>query len=348
MSVSSLSALAQSQAQFAPQCASIPSMYLVYQDLPGAAAVLTDVANAASNTGGVPKSATDSHPDPFAGLWFVRAAHLFAKAGGDPALVADKLRPLTKKVLQELISSAGVGDVRMDDGGLLVGPAGSQALRLNALWYSALESTAADLKIARDPAGDHFERLAGRFRRSFVKSYWCDVHGCICTPDVRPPAPAPGDPPPANQDDHGTLPDADQLLLTLLPASPIPRTKQRQLIGVVKNSALGALGVKINHPKHGVVESPLHRAWLALGIVASADQPVPALADAAASAAPLLPLRRGAQRRDSRLLSRWPARARRSPRSAHHRRSARHAADAQAPVISARNSGISLYFARAA
>jgi hypothetical protein len=290
MSVSSLSALAQSQAQFAPQCASIPSMYLVYQDLAGAAALLNDVADAAANvTGGVPRSADDLQPDPIAGLWFIRAAQLFAKAGGNPALVADKLRPLSKKVLQDLISSAGVGDVRMDDGGLLVGPPGSSALRLNALWYSALESSAADLKTVRDHAGDHFERLAGRFRRSFVKAYWCDTHGCICPPEMRPPADPTGLTPPA--DDHGALPDADQLLLTLLPASPIPHTKQRQLLGVVKNAALGAIGVKVNHPQHGIVESPLYRAWMALGIVASADQPAPAQAEAAAIAAPLLPLR---------------------------------------------------------
>ena len=288
MSVSSLSALARSQAQFAPQCASIPSMYLAYSDLGGAAALLTDVANAAANaTGGVPRSADDMQADPVAGLWFIRAAHLFAKAGGDTALVAEKLRPLSKKVLQELILSAGVGDVRMDDGGLLVGPAGSSALRLNALWYSALETCAADLKTVRDHAGDHFERLAGRFRRSFVKAYWCDTHGCICPPEVRPPV----DPAVPPSDDHGTLPEADQLLLTLLPTSPIPRTKQRQLLGVVRNSAPGAIGVKVNHPKHGIVESPLHRAWMALGIVASADQPAPAQADAAAFAAPLLALR---------------------------------------------------------
>ncbi|MGN6369084.1 MAG: amylo-alpha-1,6-glucosidase [Phycisphaerae bacterium] len=288
MSVSSLSALAQSQAQFAPQCASIPSMFLAYSDLPGAAALLSDVAAAAAKTtGGVPRSPKDLQPDPLAGLWFIRAVHLFAKAGGDPSLVADKLRPLAKRVLQELISSAGVGDVRMDDGGLLVGPAGSPTLRLNALWYSALETCAADLKTVRDPAGDHFERLAGRFRRSFVKAYWCDAHGCICPPEMR----APADPAAPGPENHGALPNANQLLLTFLPASPIPRTKQRQLIGVVRNNALGPVGVKVHHPDHGLVESPLHRAWLALGILASADQPAPAQAEASAIAAPLLPLR---------------------------------------------------------
>ena len=289
MSVSSLSGLVQSQAQFASQCASIPSMYLAYQDIAGAAMVLGDVASAsaAGGGGGVPKSAENSASDPYAGLWFIRAAHLFAKAGGDAALVTEKLLPLTKKILQELISSAGVGDVRMDDGGLLVGPVGSAALRLNALWYSALETSAADFKAVLDPVGDHFERLAGRFRRSFVKAYWCEAHGSICTPESRPA----GEGTATGMDDHGVMPNADQLTLTFLPASPIPRTKQRQLLQVVRSKSLGTVGVRVNHPKYGVVESPLHRAWMALGLIASADQPGPAMNEAAGVAAALLPLR---------------------------------------------------------
>ncbi|HUO08670.1 MAG TPA: hypothetical protein VM008_10250 [Phycisphaerae bacterium] len=293
MSVSSLSGLAMSQPQFAPLCASIPSMYLAYQDVAGAAGILSQAA-AAAKEGGVPMSPENPEPNPFAGLWFIRAAHLFAKAGGDEALMKQQLLPLTKKVLQELISSAGVGGVRMDDGGLLADASGSQTLRLNALWYSALETSAADFKRLRDPSGDHFERLAGRFRRSFQKAYWCDAHGRICPPEFRP-ATEPGATPPApastKPDDHGSLPDADQLLLTFLPASPIPRTKQRQLLQAVRNRALGNIGVKINHPKHGIVESPLHRAWLALGLIASADQPAPAAGEASAVAAPLLQLR---------------------------------------------------------
>jgi hypothetical protein len=293
MSVSSLSGLAMSQPQFALQCASIPSMYLAYQDIAGAAAALSQVA-AAAKSGGLPTSVDDPEPSPFAGLWFVRAVHLFAKAGGDETLLKEQLLPLAKKVLHELISSAGIGGVRMDDGGVLAEASGTQTLRLNALWYSALETSAADFKTWRDPSGDHFERLAGRFRRSFVKAYWCDAHGCICPPETRP-AIEPGAIAPAassiGPDDHGTLPNADQLMMTFLPASPIPRTKQRQLLQVVRNRALGNIGVKINHPKHGVVESPLHRAWMALGVVASADQQAPAVSDAAAIAAPLLQLR---------------------------------------------------------
>jgi hypothetical protein len=283
-------------------------MYLAYNDYAGAAAVLAEVA-AATNTGGVPASATSSEPDAFAGLWFIRAAHLFAKAGGDPALVNDKLLPLTKKILQELISSAGIGGVRMDDGGLLIGPPelAYQTLRLNALWYSALETGAADFKVSRDPVADHFERLAGRFRRSFVKAYWCDTHSCICTPESRGvvaaasvagnagtgenASPIAAPPNSGGGTDHGDLPNAEQLLLTFLPASPIARTKQRQMLQMFRNKTLGSVGVLMQHPQHGLVESPLYRAWLVMGLLASADQMAIGMTDATAVAAALLPLR---------------------------------------------------------
>jgi len=282
----SLSGLAGSQDLFAPLCASIPAVFLSHNDLAGAAAVLSDVVSAAA-AGVVPVSAKNSEADSFAGLWFIRAAHLFAKAGGNPSLVTDKLMPLTKRVLQELISSAGSGGVRMDDGGLLIAPPAlaHQTLRLNALWYSALETSAADFKVAGDQVADHFERLGGRFRRSFVKAYWCEAHGCICTPENRVIVEG------MDRGDHGDLPAADQVLLTFLPASPIPRTKQRQLLQGFRDRAMGSLGILVKHPQYGVVESPLHRAWLALGLIASADQPGTGAADALAVTAALASLR---------------------------------------------------------
>src|SRR6185369_5378730 len=82
-------------------------------------------------------------------------------------------------------------------------------LRVNALWYAALDSTAQALRDmppssaaggppVRDPSAEHFERLAGRFRRSFAKLYWCEDHGRICPPEAR------------THPNHVTLPDAEQ------------------------------------------------------------------------------------------------------------------------------------------
>jgi len=91
-------------------------------------------------------------------------------------------------------------------------------------------------------------------RRSFAKAYWCSDHNCICPPATR------------TLPDHGKLPDPDQLLVTLLPASPLPRTKQRQILTRIMETSLGPMGVELLHAEYGVVESPLHRVWLARGI----------------------------------------------------------------------------------
>ena len=140
----------------------------------------------------------------------------------------------------------------------------ADAIRINALWYFALEMTAQTLQHplpsggAKDPSGHHFERLAGRFRRSFAKHFWCEEHGCLCSPTAAWRGGA----------DHGFLPDPDQLLITMFTVSPLPRTKQRQILARITAHSMGNLGVKLHHPVHGVVESPLHRAWLAQGVAA--------------------------------------------------------------------------------
>jgi hypothetical protein len=276
MRVLSLSDLAEGRGPLVDVCLAIPALFLAKKDLAGAATLLASIASMTAEY--VPVSAENPEPDVFASLWFIRAGHLFNKAvladpaaegrEGERTLFAETLLPLNKKILQQIISASSTAGVRMDDGGLLIPQAdkATQTLRLNALWYSALESTGTDLKAVGDRVADHFERLAGRFRRSFAKAYWSDAHGCIWTPELR------------NNNGGGeeaSLPDADQLLLTFLCASPIPRTKQRQLLQQVQAKSLpaGSRGVRMRHPVHGVVESPLHLMWMAQGVMASADPP---------------------------------------------------------------------------
>ncbi|HVX85592.1 MAG TPA: amylo-alpha-1,6-glucosidase [Phycisphaerae bacterium] len=199
-----------------------------------------------------------------ASLWFVHAAHAYAGAGGDEALVRDVLLPRSKRIVQAVIAGAGEAAggteaVRMDDGGMLGGVCGARGVRLNALWYAALETMAEGLHAAGDPAGDHFERLAGRFRRSFSKAYWCDDHGCVCAAGH-------------NGDGHGALPLADQVVLSILAASPIPRTKQRQALLCVREKALGEIGVRMEQGDE-TVESVVHRVWLARALAATAENP---------------------------------------------------------------------------
>jgi hypothetical protein len=243
-----------------------------------------------------------------ANLWFVRAAHEFAAAAlarktDDPSgeslkYAAETLLPVCKGIVQEFISDKGMNNVRMDDSGLLANTGGTTpvvgSLRLNALWYAALEMTGQALRgetamgkaplhapaDGRRHTGDHFERLAGRFRRAFAKVYWCEDHARICIPAAR------------EQAEHGTALDGEQLLLTILPASPLPRTKQREILAQFETRAGDGIGVKIEHPDHGLVESPLYRAWLAVGFALDGDarkaahiaRPLMALSEAARTA----------------------------------------------------------------
>jgi len=243
-------------------------------------------------------------PEAMTNLWFVRAVQEFARAAGavhDEAhathaeFAKTALLPMCKGIVQEFISEQGIGGVRMDDGGMLAetDKAGTlPPLRLNALWYGALEGTGAAFRAiswaagkgtggggapgGRDAVGDHFERLAGRFRRAFAKAYWCDKHDRICPPasggnaarhggEAARADAATGSP------DHGGVPDAEQVLLTMLPASPLPVTKQKQIRHQIQAKAMGSLGVIIEHPVLGLVESPLHLAWMAQGAMATAE-----------------------------------------------------------------------------
>lgn len=271
------------------RCATIPGHMYARHNLNEARQELEGVL-AAAKGGILHRSAGKG--DVMANLWFARAAHEFAAAlsGSLGTFVTPeekiqhlefankKLLPLCKQIVQAFITDGGMDGVRMDDGGMLAGagdgkpnPALALPLRLNALWYTALESTGQALRGAgpmgaplaegarRDSSGDHFERLAGRFRRSFAKACWCDEHQRLCPPDAR------------AKPDHGGLPDAEQLLIAMLPSSPLPRTKQKEILAQIETQALGPFGVRINHPEHGTVESPLHWAWLAEGTAGSAD-----------------------------------------------------------------------------
>ena len=180
---------------------------------------------------------------------------------------------MCKRIVQAFISEKGMDGIWMDDSGMLAGlvrrgrrnAALENPLRINALWYVALEATGTALRGlgpmgagVKDPSGDHFERLAGRFRRAFTKDYWCERHQRVCPPEVR------------QGEDHGDLPDAEQLLFMLLPCSPMARTKQLGVLKQMEERALAPVGLWVRDGKGGVVESLLHRAWLAqaLGLLA--------------------------------------------------------------------------------
>ena len=237
-------------------CASVPGAFIHSGDVSGAGEALRGMAELAGE-GLIPNLPVEdlakgaSGPDLEGNLWFIRAVHLYQLSPGDAALYQEALLPLVKRIIQAIISGAagGFAGARMDDGGMLiVEGAWERTTRLNALWYNAIESISQTLRAGRDPSGDHFERLAGRFRRSFAKAFWCESDGIICTPELR-----------KVEGHRATLPDVEQLLFVILPTSPIPKTKQRSVLQALRERTVGNWGLRLQDG----TESVLHRAWLA-------------------------------------------------------------------------------------
>jgi hypothetical protein len=241
---------------------------------------LLDIA-AHAKDGFVLDSIVKGKPDLVATLWFARAAYQYRKSTAAPAAWNDKLLPLLKKTVQSVVGGAASG-LRMDDGGLLAPAAGGICpIGINALWYFMLSMLAEELHAVKDHAGDHFERLAGRFRRSFSKAFWCSAHGFLCDPELQ------------KNTDHATadvMADPTQLLIATMAFSPIPRTKQRQIVLAIREKNLAPRGVLM--PKTSAegglkggnaapqTASALHLAWLIEALIATSDTPEKSAAEA--------------------------------------------------------------------
>jgi predicted glycogen debranching enzyme len=129
-----------------------------------------------------------------ASLWFARAVRLFELAGGDAALLEQRLRPALVEIAESYERGTDLG-IAADDGGLIragderlnatwmdavaggvaVTPRDGCAVEINALWYLLL----AQLELAASRAGRGREAGAWRTRReragrSFLERFWLD------------------------------------------------------------------------------------------------------------------------------------------------------------------------------
>ena len=266
-------------------CQSVPGHFLSQGDAAGAARILTGLVDAAG-TGWIPSKlgVRSTVPDPLTHFWFAHAAYAYWKTTKDQETWAAKLLPMIKRMVQGMISGAFAGTT-MNDGGMLMG-VDDEPMFVNSLWYNAMGILAEQLPLVGDRAGDHFERLGGRFRRSYLKAFWCDQHNCLCDSGIR-------DDPAHNAADY--LPPPTQSVNATLPFSAIPRTKQRQAIDAVRKHGLREMGMIVGgatvtdaaRHHHGGHVSPLFLAWLAEGHVRTSDTPATAVAEATAWIAPL-------------------------------------------------------------
>ena len=278
-----VSALPHASVSTLDVCQSIPGYLLTGGQFDTARTVLLKLASLAKHAFLPARIDRAGHPDLLATLWFANTAYAYRRAADDSATWQEVFLPLTKRAVQTLISD-GCAKIRMDDGGML-SPAGRGdtgvtplSMGYNALWYSTLAMLTEELNSIKDHASDHFERLAGRFRRSFTKAYWCSAHGWLCDPEQQKSAEHGGSP----------LPDPGQLLIATLPFSPIPRTKQRQVVLAIRDRALAAGGVRVPAssrdaalPAHtGEITSPLYLAWLIDAFIKTSDFPQRAIDEA--------------------------------------------------------------------
>jgi len=257
-------------------CQALPGYLLTGAKSPTAAAVLQHLVDFAGS-GVIPAQPVKykAPADAGANLWFIHAAHAYWRATGDTALWRNALLPLAKRIALELITN-GLGEVAMTDDGLLAGGPPTDEhypMALNALWYWTLMMLAEELESLGDRGAAHFALLAGRYRRSFAKLYWCGRHNCLCELRVQ----------------HGPshekttfVPDPDQLLFVLLPVAPVGRAKQRQIVERLRAANVSELGMRVPWTLHvetgdrsgsgrpgrkPEIVSPLYLAWLAEALV---------------------------------------------------------------------------------
>ena len=269
-------------------CQALPGYLLANRDHATARAVLLRLVDFAGD-GLIPLGPIRFKPpaDGATNLWFVHAAYTYYRASEDQDTWRKTLLPVVKRIAQAFISN-GLGDITMTDAGLLLrGPAGSECypMALNALWYLLLSLLAEELPKVGDASGHHFDLLAGRYRRSFAKTFLCAAHECLCEPRVQRNA---------AHDKPSFVPDPDQLLFVVLPFSPLARTKQRMVVNTLKAAHVSDMGMRVpwtlnveawdkGRPgRKPEIVSPLYLAWLAEALVKAHDGAPEALRQAQA------------------------------------------------------------------
>ena len=139
-----------------------------------------------------PSPETSAYNSADAALWFALAVDRYAMAGGDAALVHERLLPALVEIAERYLEGAAMG-LSADDSGLLgaggeglnatwmdaitaagpVTPRDGQPVEINALWYALLEQ----LERLHDEAGEPKQAEAWRRRReragsAFLARFW--------------------------------------------------------------------------------------------------------------------------------------------------------------------------------
>ena len=207
-----------------------------------------------------------------ASLWFMHAAMAYLDATADRTSWDQWLAPAVLKIIDAHIKGTSTAtpdssaEIRLAGDGLITAgaettqltwmdaacdgvvftPRQGKAVEINALWYHALTGMSKRIATTHPRQADHYQRLAGRTKRAFVKVFWDEELGYlrdhVWIDDQ-------GD----ERADRSLRPN--QIFAASLPDSPVPRTKLKLVLASVRKRLLTPFGLRTlpedDHNYHG-------------------------------------------------------------------------------------------------
>jgi predicted glycogen debranching enzyme len=241
----------------------LPGLLLTTQRYDEARAVLLAFAEAIR--GGLIPNRFDDYDDTAAhyntvdaSLWYIHAALEYINTSGDYKAWDSWLGAACKQVIDAYLRgteygircggdgliSAGGPDTQltwMDAacGGVVFTPRHGKAVEINALWHSALVGMAERFTDSDKATAAHYEKLAGRVKRAFLKVFWHHENRLIDHVWIDEQGRA--------HADESIRPN--QIFAASLPRSPLPLAKQKQVVACVKQHLLTPFGLRTLPPE---------------------------------------------------------------------------------------------------
>lgn len=193
-----------------------------------------------------------------ASLWFIHAAIEYVHESGDRAAWDDWLGAQVIAVIDAYVHGTHHGIGMSNDGlvtagsphtqltwmdaacdGVVFTPRFGKTVEINALWYHALRATAELTADRNCDLTDHYTKLAARFRRAFAKVFWNEnggyLHDHVWTDEEG-----------REHVDPSFRPN--QIFAVAMPHSPLPRTKQQQVVKAVRQHLATPYGLRTLPP----------------------------------------------------------------------------------------------------
>lgn len=180
----------------------LPGLLLCTERFDDAKDVLTTFAEAV-NEGMIPNRFDDYGGQPHynsidASLWFVHAAFEYLRTSGDNETFQSRILPAIECIVESYRKGTRFG-IHADKDGLITGgdaetqltwmdakcggiaftPRYGKAVEVNSLWYNAMCDLGEYYREQDGEKAEHYGRIAGQVRESFVRLFWNDEAGYL-------------------------------------------------------------------------------------------------------------------------------------------------------------------------